>query len=188
MIPAATPMVLTFSLVNRQRRSQSQPYVPTLVFVTGYLLVWSAFALAAAFAQWGFQSAALLSPGLQTTSAILGGGLLIAAGLYQWSPLKRACLSQCQSPFSFLSTSWREGRKGAVSMGIRHGINCVGCCWVLMGLLFVGGVMNLVWVAGIALFVLAERVSPKPISALIAGTSGIVLVTWGIWTATRAVL
>lgn len=188
MLPSATPMVLTFALLNRKRREQDRPFVPTIVFLVGYLIVWAAFAFAAALAQWGFQSVAFLSPGLATTSSVLGGAILIAAGLYQWSPLKRACLRECQNPISFLSTSWREGRPGAVLMGVRHGINCVGCCWVLMGLLFVGGVMNLVWVAAIALFVLAERVGPRPIHGLISGASGIVLITWGVWTAARALL
>jgi predicted metal-binding membrane protein len=160
MLPAAAPVILLFAAVNRKRREQGGPGVPTGLFVLGYLLVWGGFSVVAALLQWALHTAALLSPMMATTSPRLGGLLLIAAGVYQWTPLKEACLAHCRSPFGFLMTSWREGAAGALSMGVRHGAYCLGCCAVLMGLLFVTGVMNLLWVALIAAFVLVEKVAP----------------------------
>ena len=186
MTPSAAPMVLTFAAVNRGRRAQSSDYVPTAVFVAGYLVVWGTFGVLAALAQWGFQRASLLSDQLATTSAVLGGALLIAAGIYQWSPLKRACLVACRTPLSFIMTEWRDGHRGAVVMGARHGLYCLGCCWALMALLFVGGVMNLLWVAAIAGFVLIEKAAPKA-EPWVSRGAGLALVAWGVWTFSRAV-
>jgi predicted metal-binding membrane protein len=115
----------------------------------------------ATVAQWGLHTAALLSPMLASTSPLLGGLLLLAAGIFQWTPLKSTCLTQCRSPLGFVMTAWREGTWGALRMGLRHGMYCVGCCWVLMALLFVAGVMNLLWVAAIAALVLMEKVLPR---------------------------
>ena len=120
MVPTAAPMILTFATINRKRLEQQQPYVPTGVFLLGYLLVWSAFAAAATAAQWGLNTAALLSPMMASSSTFLGGGLLLAAGIFQWSPLKYACLSHCRTPLGFIMTEWREGTKGALNMGLRH--------------------------------------------------------------------
>ena len=127
MIPSATPMILTFARVNRQRREQERPFVPTGMFLLGYLIVWTAFSLVAAVAQWALHGAALLSPMMKSNSTILGGVLLIGAGLFQWTPWKRACLNHCSSPLSFLLGEWREGRAGALAMGIKHGAHCTGC-------------------------------------------------------------
>ncbi|HUF91550.1 MAG TPA: DUF2182 domain-containing protein [Candidatus Limnocylindria bacterium] len=160
MLPSAAPMILTFATVHRRRREERRPVVPTGVFVLGYVVVWSAFSVLAALLQWALHAAALLSPAMTGTSPLAGGALLVAAGLFQLTPLKRICLSRCRSPLSFLMTEWREGARGAFIMGVRHGVYCVGCCWVLMGLLFVAGVMNLLWVAAIAGFVLIEKVVP----------------------------
>ncbi len=123
----------------------------------GYLIVWTLFSLMATLAQWGLHSAALLSSTMVSTSPMLGAALLIAAGLFQWTPLKSACLKHCRSPLEFLTRNWREGTGGSLLMGLRHGGVCTGCCWVLMALLFVAGVMNLLWVGLIAIFVLAEK-------------------------------
>jgi len=161
MVPSAAPMLLVYTTINRRRREQQQPYVPTTVFLGGYLLVWSGFSLVAMLAQWGLHSAALLSPMMVSTSPILGGLVLLAAGGFQWTPLKYTCLAHCRSPLGFLMTDWREGHRGALIMGLRHGMYCVGCCWFLMALLFVAGVMNLLWVAAIAAFVLVEKVVPR---------------------------
>ena len=159
MTPSAAPMVLMFAAMNRGSRSQG-PVVRTGVFVLGYLLAWAAYSAAAAGAQWILHGAALLSPMMVGTSSYLGGVVLIAAGVFQWTPLKRACLATCRSPLGFIMSEWREGPTGALVMGLRHGVYCVGCCWVLMALLFVAGVMNLAWVAGIAAFVLVEKAFP----------------------------
>ena len=176
MLPSATPMILLFAMVNRRRRSQGEAVTPPVVFAAGYLAVWSAFSLVATVLQWGLHGAGLLSPMMATTSALLGGATLVGAGIYQWSPLKTSCLRHCQSPLHFISTHWQNGAGGALRMGWTHGLYCLGCCWVLMCLLFVGGVMNLLWIAGLALFVLMEKVWQHRWFPALSGTA---LVVWG---------
>jgi predicted metal-binding membrane protein len=178
MTPSAAPMILTFTTINRRRRAQQGPFVSTVVFLLGYLLIWGAFGGVASLAQWGLHTAALLSPMMVSTSPILGGILLLAAGIFQWTPLKSTCLRQCRSPLGFLMTEWREGVGGALLMGLRHGSYCVGCCWVLMALLFVAGMMNLFWVAAIATFVLVEKVLPQ--GELVGRVAGGVLMLAGL--------
>jgi predicted metal-binding membrane protein len=163
--------------VNQRRQAANKPFVPVTIFLFGYLAVWTAFSAVATLAEWGLHQAAMLSTTMTATSTALNGGLLIAAGLFQWTPMKRACLKGCRSPLSFLMSEWRDGAAGAFVMGLRHGAYCVGCCWFLMALLFVAGVMNLLWVAVIALFVLAEKISPK--GELLARITGIGLVIAG---------
>jgi len=160
MVPSAAPMILLFAAVHRKQRERGQTFAPVSAFVAGYIAVWSAFSLGATLLQWGLDQAALLSPMMVGNSPSLGGGLLVVAGLYQWTPLKYACLKHCRSPIHFLAQGMRKGSGGAFVMGLEHGAFCVGCCWFLMGLLFVGGVMNLLWVAAIAAFVLLEKVLP----------------------------
>ncbi|MBX6763901.1 MAG: DUF2182 domain-containing protein [Rubrobacteraceae bacterium] len=180
MMPSAAPMVLMFAKLNRRRQEQQQvPYVSTGVFLLGYLVVWAGFAALATTAQWGLHAAALLSPMMASTSPILGGVLLLAAGVYQWTPLKHACLRHCRSPLGFVLNEWREGRWGAFLMGLKHGGYCTGCCWFLMALLFVAGVMNLLWVAAISGFVLLEKVAPA--GHRVSRVAGVVLVGWGAW-------
>ncbi len=161
MVPSAAPMILIYAAVCRRNREEGRPFVPTGVFLVGYLAAWTGFSLLATLAQWALHSAALLSPMMTGTSPLLGGALFLAAGIFQWTPLKHACLRNCRSPFAFIARSWRPGAGGALRMGLEHGAYCVGCCWFLMGLLFAGGVMNLLWVAGITLFVLAEKAAPR---------------------------
>ena len=186
MAPAAAPMILMFAAVHRRRRATGgAPAVPTAIFVVGYLVVWTAFSIVAALAQAGLHTAALLSPAMVATSPVLAGALLVAAGVFQWTPLKRACLATCRSPLSFLMTSWREGRAGAFVMGLRHGFYCLGCCWALMALLFVAGVMNLVWVATLAVAVLVEKVVPR--GDLVGRVAGVLLVGAGLWLAMTAI-
>jgi len=162
MAPSAAPMLLMFAAVNRKRKEAERPYVPTSLFLAGYLAIWTAFSLLATVAQWFLHAGALLSTKMAATSPMLGGSVLLAVGIFQWSPLKRSCLRHCRSPLDFILTDWREGRLGAFVMGLRHGVFCVGCCWLLMCLLFVTGVMNLLWVAIVTLFVLVEKVVPWP--------------------------
>jgi predicted metal-binding membrane protein len=178
MLPAAAPVILLFAAVNRKRREQGGVAGVTGIFILGYLLVWGGFSLGAALAQWGLHAAALLSPMMRTTSPILGGALLIVAGVYQLTPLKEACLARCQSPLGWLMTEWREGPAGAFKMGLRHGAYCLGCCWVLMGLLFVTGVMNLLWVAAITVFVLLEKVTPAGV--LIGRIASVAMIAAGV--------
>jgi len=178
MVPSAVPMVQAFLAVQEGRKNSSRQFVPAGVFLWGYIVVWSAFSAAATLAQWGLHKAALLSPMMVATSPVVSGGLLLAAGVFQWTPLKRACLRGCRSPLSFLMGEWREGTAGAFRMGLRHGAYCVGCCWALMALLFVVGVMNLVWIAVIAIFVMAEKVLPR--GELLGHIGGVALVGAGI--------
>ena len=182
MLPSATPMILLFTTVNRRRRSQGAAVTSPVIFVTGYLAIWMAFSLVATLLQWGLHDAGLLSPMMTTTSAWLGGVTLVAAGTYQWTPFKTICLRHCQSPLHFISTHWRSGTRGAFRMGWTHGRYCLGCCWVLMCLLFVGGVMNLIWIAGLAVFVLVEKAWPH---RWVPPLSGAGLVVWGVLVATR---
>ena len=179
MTPSATPMILMFANVNRRRQEQGVSYVRTSVFLAGYLVVWAAFSVIATAAQWGLHSASLLSPMMASTSPVLGGVLLLVAGLYEWTPLKHACLSKCRSPMGFVLNEWREGRWGAFLMGLKHGGYCAGCCWTLMALLFVAGIMNLLWVAAIAGFVLLEKVTPG--GERLGRVAGVVFVGWGVW-------
>jgi predicted metal-binding membrane protein len=184
MTPSATPMILMFARVNRQRQAEHPPLPATIVFLLGYLMVWSSFSAGATVVQWSLHSAALLSPEIISVSPILGGILLILAGVYQFTPLKHVCLSQCRTPLGFLMTEWREGTKGALIMGVRHGVYCVGCCWLLMTLLFVAGVMNLLWVALIAGYVLVEKVVPA--GQWVSRAIGLLAVGWGVWLLIRA--
>ena len=161
MTPSAAPMILTYATMNRRRQAQQGPFVSTTVFVQGYLLVWGGFSIVATLGQWGLHATALLSPMMVSTSPMLGGLLVLTAGLFQWTPLKSICLGQCRSPLGFVMTEWREGTWGALLMGLRHGSYGVGCCWVLMALLLVAGVMNLLWVAALAAFVLVEKGLPR---------------------------
>jgi predicted metal-binding membrane protein len=159
MIPSAAPTILLYAAMHRQKGHV--PYLSTAGFVFGYLVVWTVFSVVATLAQWGLDEAALLSPMMVSTSPYLGAGLLAAAGVYQMTPWKNACLTHCRSPMDFLQHHWRTGRLGAFRMGAEHGTFCLGCCWVLMALLFVGGVMNLVWIAAITGFVLVEKLLPR---------------------------
>jgi predicted metal-binding membrane protein len=183
MVPSAVPMIQAFLAVNEQRQNSSRPLVPVGIFLLGYLVVWTSFSALATLAQWGLHKAALLSPMMVATSPMVSGGLLLAAGVFQWTRLKRACLSRCRSPLSFLMSGWRDGTAGAFSMGLRHGAYCVGCCWALMALLFVVGVMNLLWIAVIALFVMAEKIVPR--GELLGHIGGVALVTAGIAVMTK---
>jgi len=160
MVPSAAPMVLIYAAVARKALRQGTPVAPTSAFVCGYIAIWTAFSLGATAAQFALDRAALLSPMMVTTSPALGGALLIAAGVYQLTPFKEACLRHCRAPARFIAEHWRPGRAGAWRMGIEHGAYCLGCCWILMGLLFLGGVMNLLWIAAIAVFVWLEKGLP----------------------------
>jgi predicted metal-binding membrane protein len=181
MTPSATPMILIHARVARQAAAQHKPFAPTAWFAGGYLAAWTAFALAATYAQWALERASLLTPAMQSATNILGGVVLVIAGLYQWSPAKDACLVQCQAPLVFIQRhgGFRRDAVGALWLGLRHGAYCVGCCWALMALLFVGGVMNVLWIAGLAIFVLLEKVIPA--GRAMPRIAGFFLVVSGAW-------
>jgi predicted metal-binding membrane protein len=182
MTPSAAPFVLLYGLVLRRHSATGHnAYVPSAFLLGGYLVVWLVFSMCAATLQQALQPEGLISAMmLWSKSATLSATVLTAAGLYQLSPLKRACLTRCRGPVQFLTRYWRPGRIGAFVMGVQHGAFCVGCCWMLMALLFVGGVMNLVWVAMLTLVVLIEKLSPAGPS--IGKLSGVVLITWAVAT------
>lgn len=163
MVPTAAPMTLIYAAVARKAAAGDSPLAPTAVFVAGYLAAWTLFSAGATLAQWGLDQAALLSSTMVSTSPALGAGLLVAAGVWQLTAYKNACLLHCRNPAMFFADHWRPGIAGAFRMGFSHGAYCLGCCWMLMGLLFLGGVMNLLWIALIALFVLLEKVIPHGI-------------------------
>lgn len=180
MLPSAAPMILLFSRVGAARSTRGERHTGVVFFAVGYLLVWFGFSGVAAGLQWTLHSLAVLSADMRAISPFATGVIMIGAGVYQWLPLKQSCLRQCRSPFSFMATSWREGRAGALQMGLGHGVFCVGCCWTLMALLFVGGVMNLAWVAAISILVLIEKVVPAGV--IIGRVAGVCLIGAGIFT------
>ena len=179
MLPSAAPMILLVASIQRRRQERESPAPSTAVFAAGYLVVWTAFSAVAATVQYGLHRAALLSPTMASTTPILGGLILVTAGVYQLLPFKSTCLTHCRSPMHFLQHEWREGGAGALLMGLRHGFFCLGCCWALMALLFVAGVMNLLWVAVIAGLVLFEKVAR--FGPWIGHLAGLMLIGWGVW-------
>jgi predicted metal-binding membrane protein len=160
MFPTAAPMILMFAHVHTTKRQRQQPFVPTWVFVSAYLLVWAlagVLAYGAAVAAEGFASESMW---VMANAGRLGGGMLIVAGLYQFSPLKHRCLAKCRSPMAFIMTSWRDGYGGAFRMGVEHGMYCLGCCWLLFVILFPLGMLNVAAMAVIALLIFAEKSLP----------------------------
>lgn len=179
MVPSVTPAVFIFSSVYKKRVENEKPFAPSWIFLLGYLTIWLVFSFFATTIQWFLHNIALLSPMMKTTDNLLGGLILIGCGIFQWSSFKYACLKHCRTPLDFLMEEWREGKLGAYIMGLRHGSYCLGCCWLLMLLLFLTGVMNLLWVALIALFVLIEKTAPKGI--WISRFTGVILIVLGVW-------
>ncbi len=183
MLPGAAPTLLLYARVFRHNRPASRlasPAVPTAGFLSGYLLAWLGFSLLATAAQWGLEQLGLLHRMLMWSSSyLLSAAVLLVAGAYQFTPAKRTCLRHCRQPASFLSRHWRSGQAGALRMGIHHGLYCVACCWAIMLLLFVGGVMNLVWIAGLALLVLLEKLLPA--GEWLARAAGTAMLAGGAW-------
>jgi predicted metal-binding membrane protein len=181
MTPSVAPMILIYARVGKQADMSGQPFAASAWFAAGYLVAWTAFSLAATFAQWALQRAALLTPMMESASNVLGGVMLIAAGVYQWTPVKEACLSYCQAPLTFIMRhgGFRREANGALALGFRHGLYCIGCCWALMLLLFVGGVMNLLWIAALAVLVLLEKL--VPFGKSVSRVAGLAFIAMGVW-------
>lgn len=181
MAPSAAPMILMYARVGRQGKNVGRPLAATGWFAAGYFLAWAGFSLAATLAQWALERRALLDARMASANLLLGAVVLIAAGIYQWTPIKNACLAQCQTPFRFLMThgGFRGDVLGCLRLGLLHGTYCVGCCWVLMALLFVVGVMNVLWIALLALLVLIEKLAPW--GRWVARIAGAVFVAAGAW-------
>ena len=186
MLPSAAPAILIFGAISRKFAEKEAPATPLAVFVAGYGAIWTGFAAVAVTMQLLLSQRISLSLMMAVTSAVAGGGLLVAAGLYQMSPLKSACLRKCQTPLMFFARNWRKGYLGALRMGLSHGLYCLGCCWVLMGLLFYGGVMELRWIVGLALYMAAEKLIPA--GNQLSRFTGILLIGWGSWTVYRALV
>jgi predicted metal-binding membrane protein len=176
MVPSAAPTILLFATIKRRQATADSPVIPSWLFLAGYLVIWAGFSLVAVSVQWALEQSGLLS-GMMASTSMLAGIILLAAGLYQLTPIKRACLRYCQNPLLFLSQYWHPGALGALRMGFRHGSYCVGCCWFLMALLFVGGVMNLVWIAAVAIYVGVEKLLAR--SPWLSRAAGVSLIVAG---------
>jgi len=183
MLPSAAPTILLAAAVNRRAASGRRPYGTAGFFTAGYLLAWLFFSVVAVAAQWALQDNGQLSAMMRSTSPYLTAALLVAAGLWQFTPIKQACLRHCRSPVEFLTRRRRPGNTGVLAMGVEHGTYCLGCCWFLMALLFAGGVMNLYWIAGLALYVLAEKLLPH--GAQIGRCAGLALILAGLFVLVR---
>lgn len=180
MTPSAAPVLLLFTTLKRHGSQRARATGLSMMFLAGFLLVWMGFSAAATSIQWVAESMKLSNGAMMALGTKPAAGVvLLAAGLYQFSSLKAVCLRHCRSPVHFLTANNRKGYSGALMMGLHHGAYCCGCCWVLMVLLFVGGIMNLYWIVGIAVYVLAEKLMPRP--RLFAGITGAVLIAWGLW-------
>jgi predicted metal-binding membrane protein len=181
MLPTAAPVIATYSDISHAAAAKGLPRASASVFASGCLLVWGALGLGVTLAQWALQGA--ISDGFAQSTALvesaplMGAAVLIAAGLYQWSALKEACLSQCRSPMRYFLLHWREGTGGAVRMGMSHGLYCAGCCWALMAVMFVGGTMNLVWMTVLTVIMLLEKIMPK--GQVFGRVVGVALALWG---------
>jgi predicted metal-binding membrane protein len=183
MLPSAAPVIMLVLGAYRIRR-ESHARLAAVAFIGGYVIVWTTFSASAALAQLELHRTALLSDDMRIHSAVVSGLLLVTAGIYQWLPVKNRCLVHCQAPLAFLTQRWRPGVRGGFSMGASHGAFCVGCCWLLMLLLFVLGVMNLFWIAALAAIVLLEKLLPQ---GLIAGRLvGLGAMVWGIYLVTTS--
>lgn len=183
MTPSAAPTILLYGVAHRHEARNGRvngTAAPTFAFLVGYLAIWLAFSIAAATLQWALERLTLVHPMLMwSVNPLFSGLFMLVAGLYQFSPAKRACLNHCRSPAHFLAGHYRPGARGAFVMGLRHGAYCLGCCALLMGLLFVGGIMNLLWISGLAILVLAEKLLPR--GDLIAKAAGALMMVTGGW-------
>ena len=177
MLPGAAPMILLFAAISRRGHPGVAALRRTAAFGFAYVCVWLTFAAFATGLQWGLTRMMLLSPAMAVESPVVSGALFVAAGIYQFLPVKQACLRHCRAPTEFLASHWRAGAAGALRMGLRHGLRCLGCCWMLMGLLFVGGIMNLLWIAALALIVFIEKAIPRgPLAGRLLAVG---LLAWG---------
>lgn len=187
MLPSAAPTVLLYSVLVRRTAEAAAAAPLAMAFMAGYLAVWAGFSLAATGLQWMLELHGLVSPAMMTlTSSVIGGCVLLAASAYQLSALKRVCLEHCRSPMQFLVERRRPGLSGAFRMGVEHGAFCLGCCWFLMALLFVGGIMNLYWIAGLAVLVALEKLAP--VGGRLATLSAVALAVAGIWMISQALV
>jgi predicted metal-binding membrane protein len=179
MMPSAAPLVLLYAMSARRRGHESRPALAIYALAAGYLVVWGSFSVGATALQRGLSRLLLLTPMMEPATPVAGAVVLLIAGLYQLTPLKRACLRACRSPLDFLMRDWRMGPSGAFQMGLRHGLYCLGCCWALMLLLFAGGVMNLAVIVALTAWVIVEKLAPfGEQSARVSGALLVVVAGW----------
>lgn len=178
MFPAMSPIVDLFQSIARRKREEGLPFTPVWIFVSGYAVLWTLTGGVGYVADLAIQSLPGIFPTLRTYGAVIGGLTLVGAGIYQLTPLKYLCLSQCRSPLGFLLTSWRDGTTGAFRMGVDHGAYCLGCCWSLMVVLFVMGTMNLVWMGLLSIVIFMEKIMPYGVT--VGKASGGVLILFGL--------
>jgi predicted metal-binding membrane protein len=181
MLPAVTPVVVLFRTLQRQRGVRGSPIVPTGAFVAGYLTVWTLAGVAADLTYMAAQALGARLSGGSGAVPIIGGAIIVLAGLYQFSPLKHVCLAHCRSPFQIIFHGWREGRLGALRMGAAHGVFCLGCCWGIMAVLFVVGLMNLGWMAALSVLIAIEKLAPR--GMLIGRLVGVLFIALGVFMA-----
>lgn len=186
MVPSAAPAILIFAGIARKQKAAHRPFAATSLFLAGYLAAWAGFSIVATPLQWGLESIGAVTGMMEIASPLIAGLVLIAAGLYQLTPLKEACLRHCRHPVFFLLHHWKPGGSGAFRMGVEHGGYCLGCCWFLMALLFVGGIMNLLWIAGIAIYVGLEKLAAG--HRWVTTVTGAALAIAGVWLVTRTYL
>ena len=179
MAPTAVPAIGLFATLTGRRNPLQHPAGATAIYVSGYLAVWVGYSVFAALAQWALMRTMLMSPMAGSNSATVSALILLSAGAFQLTSLKNACLTQCRSPLAYFMAEWRDGSRGAFYLGLRQGAYCVVCCWALMAVMFVVGVMNLAWMALLTVFLLAEKVAPP--TWHISRVSGAVLIAWGVW-------
>ncbi|WP_259649739.1 DUF2182 domain-containing protein [Shewanella sp. c952] len=179
MLPSAAPVILLVEKLNQQRKRRHNSYAPSLYFMLGYLLAWSFYSAIITLVQYALHHLSLLNSMMVSANSTFTAILLLIAGVYQFTPLKQACLSQCRSPISFISTQWREGVTGAIWMGFKHGQTCLGCCWFLMALLFATGVMNLKWILLLTLLVMLEKL--LPFGEISSRIIGVILIASGLY-------
>jgi predicted metal-binding membrane protein len=185
MTPSVASMVLIYARVGRQTRAQGMPFAPATWFAGGYLCAWAVFSLVAAFAQYELERRMVLSPAMRLADKYIAGAVLVLAGLYQWTPLKDVCLANCRAPFSFIQQhgGFQPAAAGSLRLGLQHGMYCIGCCWFIMALLFVGGVMNIAWIVLLAAVVIGEKLLPE--GRFLARGIGFAAMAAGIWMITR---
>jgi predicted metal-binding membrane protein len=177
MFPTAAPMIMMFATVSAGKQQRGEAFVPTWIFVSAYLLVWIAFGVLAYGVAVGVDALSRESMWVMENASRVGGILLLAAGLYQLSPLKNLCLAKCRSPLSFILTSWRDGHGGALWMGLKHGAFCFGCCWLLFAILFPLGIMNIAAMVAVTLLIFAEK--SLPIGTVIGRLAAAAMIGYG---------
>jgi predicted metal-binding membrane protein len=179
MVPTAVPAIVLFATLSGRRHPLQNPTAVIAIYVSGYIAAWVGYSVFAAIAQLALTRTMIILPMAGSSSAAVSALILLSAGIYQFTSLKDACLTQCRSPLAFFMAEWRDGARGAFMLGLRQGAYCVTCCWTLMAVMFVVGVMNLTWMAILAAFMLVEKIAPRYWH--LSRVSGVILILWGAW-------